>query len=100
VAKRGAAGDKRSKALVSVVIYSTRYCGYCAQARDLLAHKGVAFEEVMVDQDPERRDEMMQRSGQRSVPQVFVDDRYIGGYDALHALERSGELDDLLKRNG
>lgn len=82
---------------MSVLIYSTRHCGYCGRARDLLTRKGIDFEEILVDQDPARREEMVARSGRRTVPQIFVGDHHVGGCDALHALDRSGELDELIK---
>lgn len=80
----------------AVVIYTTRFCGYCSRARKLFERKGVAFEEVSVDHAPERREEMMHRSGRRSVPQIFIGNRHIGGCDDLFALERAGKLDPLI----
>ena len=75
-----------------VVMYSTAWCGYCQRARNLLER------EVKIDEDPKERDIMLARSsGRRTVPQIFVGDRHVGGYDELAALERSGELDRLLK---
>jgi len=79
-----------------VLIYSTGYCPYCVRAKSLLQRKGVAFREVMVDQEPARRVEMERRSGRRTVPQIFIGDRHVGGSDELYALERAGELDALL----
>jgi glutaredoxin 3 len=82
-----------------VVMYSTAWCGYCQRARNLLERKGVAVREVKIDEDPKERDIMLARSsGRRTVPQIFVGDRHVGGYDELAALERSGELDRLLKK--
>ncbi len=83
-------------AVPSIVMYSTGWCPYCMAARDLLQRKGVAYEEIDVMDTPERRREMCERSGRTSVPQVFVGERHIGGYDELSALERAGELDALL----
>jgi glutaredoxin 3 len=80
----------------NVVMYSTSYCGYCMRARSLLERKGVAFQEIKVDEDMREREIMMKRSGRRTVPQIFIDDRHIGGYDDLAALDRAGELDPLL----
>lgn len=80
----------------AVVIYTTGSCGYCARARGLLEQKGVAFEEIRVDSDPDRREEMINRSGRRSVPQIFIGDHPIGGCDNLYALERAGKLDPLI----
>lgn len=81
-----------------VVIYTTAFCGYCSRARQLFEHKGVAFEEIRVDQEPERRREMIERSGRRTVPQIFIGDRHVGGCDDLFALERAGGLDPLIKQ--
>ena len=80
-----------------MVLYSTGWCGFCARARALLERKGVAFTEIDID-DAERRAEMVTRSGQRSVPQIFIGSRHIGGFEELYALDRSGELDRLLKQ--
>jgi glutaredoxin 3 len=84
--------------MVDIVIYCSGFCPYCERARALLERKGVAFEEVRIDQEPERRAEMEQRAGGRtSVPQIFFGDRHIGGFDDMAALENAGELDALLK---
>jgi glutaredoxin 3 len=80
-----------------VVMYSTGFCPYCIRARLLLKHKGVAYEEIRVDQDPVRRREMERRSRRRTVPQIFIGEFHVGGYDDLAALERRGELDALLQ---
>ena len=80
----------------NVVMYSTSYCGYCMRARSLLERKGVAIHEIKVDEDMREREIMMNRSGRRTVPQIFIDDRHIGGYDDLAALDRAGGLDPLL----
>jgi len=81
-------------------MYSTTWCGYCQRARSLLARKGVAVREIKVDEDPQQRDIMVERSGgRRTVPQIFVGDRHVGGYDDLAALDRAGELDKLLAPN-
>jgi glutaredoxin 3 len=81
-----------------VVIYTGALCGYCAMAKRLLQDKGVAYEEIPVDMDVARRAEMEQRSGRRTVPQIFIGEQHIGGYDDLAALERAGKLDALLAR--
>lgn len=83
-----------------VTLYSSEWCGYCWQAKQLLERKGVAYRELVVDGDAERRREMETRSGRRTVPQIFVGEAHIGGYDDLAALERAGKLDDLLKTAG
>lgn len=79
-----------------VVLYGTRFCAYCVRARRLLEAKGVDYRDVPVDADAEARREMERRSGSRTVPQVFIGDRHVGGFDALWALETTGELDRLL----
>ena len=81
-----------------VLVYSTRICPYCMLAKRLLSNKGVKYEEVLVDIDCSRRSEMLQRAGgRRTVPQIFVGDRHVGGYDDLAALDRAGQLDPLLQ---
>ena len=85
--------------MAKVEIYSTMWCGYCARARALLQKKGVAFEEIDVEADTSKRDEMVKRAGGRTtVPQIFIDGRHVGGSDDLAALERAGKLDGLLGR--
>jgi glutaredoxin 3 len=80
-----------------VTIYSTRICPYCMRAKALLQSKQAAYTEYLVDQEPERRKEMERKSGgRRTVPQIFIGDRHVGGYDELYALNRQGELDRLL----
>lgn len=82
-----------------IVMYATAVCPYCVRAEALLKRKGVAeIEKIRVDLDPTRREEMLTRSnGQRTVPQIFIDDFHVGGCDDLHALDRAGKLDELLK---
>jgi glutaredoxin 3 len=82
---------------VPVVIYATGLCPYCSFARRLLRKKGVAFEEIRIDREPQRRAEMTARAGRDSVPQIFVGEHHVGGYDDMAALERRGELDGLLQ---
>ncbi len=82
--------------MARIVMYSTRFCGYCVRARALLSAKGIAFDEIMVDTDPVRYREMQQKSGRRSVPQIFIDGEPIGGFTDLWALDKSGELDHRL----
>ncbi len=82
--------------MASVRVYSTAMCPYCVMAKRLLSGKGVAFQEIRVDQDLGQRDEMMRLSGRRTVPQIFVGSTHVGGYDDLSALERAGQLDPLL----
>jgi glutaredoxin 3 len=78
-----------------IVIYVTGWCPYCSRARELLAKKGLAYREVDVDDDPKLREEMIARSGRRTVPQVFIGDKHVGGCDDLFALDGTGELDRL-----
>jgi glutaredoxin 3 len=80
-------------------MYSTGICPYCVRAEQLLARKGVAaIEKVRIDLDPARREEMMARTGRRTVPQIYIGDHHVGGFDDLAALDRTGELDVLLGR--
>ena len=82
----------------SVEIYTSPLCGYCHAAKRLLAGKGVPFAEIDVLGDPDAEREMTMRAGgRRTVPQVFVGDRHVGGYDDLSALERAGRLDPLIE---
>ena len=83
--------------MAQVTIYTKPYCPYCVRALSLLEKKGVAFTEIEAGFDPEKRREMMQRSGRVTFPQIFVGDRHIGGCDDMLALERDGKLDPLLK---
>lgn len=79
-----------------VVIYTTQICPYCIWAKALLRTKQVDFEEIDVSRDPRLQDELRQRSGRRTVPQIFIDDQSVGGYDELRELDSAGELDALL----
>jgi glutaredoxin 3 len=80
----------------TVRMYATGWCPYCVAARDLLRAKGVSVEEIDLTSDPSRRAEMESLSGRSSVPQIFIGDEHIGGYDDMAALDRSGRLDGLL----
>ncbi len=81
----------------TIEIYTSPLCGFCHAAKRLLNAKGVAFAEIDVLQQPERRQEMMNRAnGRHTVPQIFVGEVHVGGYDDLSALENSGKLDPLL----
>ncbi|OHC80565.1 MAG: glutaredoxin 3 [Rhodospirillales bacterium RIFCSPLOWO2_12_FULL_67_15] len=85
--------------MAQVEIYTTALCPYCYRAKALLKKKGVAYAEYAVDAEPGRLEEMLKRSGgRRTVPQVFIDGKGIGGSDELHALEAKGKLDALLGR--
>lgn len=80
-----------------VLMYTTAVCPYCIRAKQLLAARGVTgIEEVRIDLDPERREEMMQRTGRRTVPQIYIGDTHVGGCDDLIALDRAGGLQPLL----
>jgi glutaredoxin 3 len=80
-----------------VTMYSTGWCPYCDRARGLLQRKGIRFSEIKVDEEPMQRDTMLKRSnGRRTVPQIFIGDRHVGGYDDLYALEKAGQLVKLL----
>ncbi len=79
-----------------VTIYTTISCPYCVQAKRLLTHKGVPYTEIDVTADSELLREMILASGRRTVPQIFIGEQSIGGFDELYELEQSGELDGLL----
>ena len=79
-----------------VEVFCTPYCPYCIRAKRLLDAKNVEYEEIRVDQLPERHDEMIKRSNRTSVPQIFIDDFHVGGCDDLFALEAQGKLDSHL----
>ncbi len=82
----------------TVVMYSTQVCPYCQMAERLLKSRGVQhIEKILIDKDPSRRSEMMSRTGRRTVPQVFIGEKHVGGYDDLSALDRAGGLTPLLE---
>jgi glutaredoxin 3 len=84
-------------AMPKIEVYSTAQCPYCVAAKNLLKAKGLAWEEVRVDTDPAMRETMLARSGgRRTVPQIFINDQLVGGYDDLVAADRSGKLAQLL----
>ncbi len=81
----------------AVKMYTTQVCPYCLRAKALLKQKGVeAIEEIRVDLDPAQRDYMMNLTGRRTVPQIFIGETHVGGFDDLHALDQRGGLDPLL----
>lgn len=83
--------------MAEVKIYSTTVCPYCVRAKQLLERKGVAYTDINLSQeDPQVRLDLMQRTNHRTVPQIFINDQFIGGFDQLYALEREGKLDQLL----
>jgi glutaredoxin 3 len=85
--------------MAKVLMYSTAVCPFCIAAERLLVHKGVKeIEKVRIDLDPTRKAEMMEKTGRRTVPQIYVGDTHVGGYDDLSALDRAGGLDPLLAK--
>ena len=82
--------------MAKVEVYSTGQCPYCVMAKQLLERKGVSYTEIRVDSDPAKRQEMIQKSRQRTVPQIFINGEAIGGYTDLLALERAKKLDGRL----
>ncbi|OIQ99335.1 glutaredoxin-3 [mine drainage metagenome] len=83
--------------MANIVMYTTATCPYCMNAERLLMGKGVKeINKIRVDLQPELRAEMMEKTGRRTVPQIYIDDRHIGGFDDLHALDMAGGLDPLL----
>jgi glutaredoxin 3 len=83
-----------------VQIYTKEDCPYCTRAKALLRRKGVAFEEIDVERDDEMRAWLVEATGQRTVPQIFVNGRSLGGYSDVEALDRQGELDSILRGEG
>lgn len=83
--------------MTKVIIYTKDNCPYCRMAKNLLNERSISFEEVRVDLDQNKLDEMLKLSKRRTVPQIFINDQPIGGYDDLAALVKSGKLDNLLK---
>ena len=83
--------------MTKITMYSTRVCPYCIMAERLLVSKGVEItEKILVDENPVRREEMMTRTGRRTVPQIFIGETHVGGFDDLSALDKAGKLDPLL----
>jgi glutaredoxin 3 len=83
--------------MANITMYTTQVCPYCVRAERLLRAKGITeIEKVRVDLEPERRMEMVQRTGRRTVPQIFIGEKHVGGCDELYALEHAGELAPLL----
>lgn len=87
----------QENSMQKILMYTTAVCPYCVRAEQLLRRKGVAeIEKVRIDLDPGRRDEMMQKTGRRTVPQIYIGETHVGGCDDLHELDRQGRLDALL----
>ena len=85
--------------MARILMYSTRICPYCIRAEQLLAKKGIApdqIEKIRVDDHPEQREEMIRITGRRTVPQIFIGERHVGGFDDLAEMDAAGELDPLL----
>jgi glutaredoxin 3 len=81
-----------------ILMYCTHVCPYCTMAEKLLAKKGVNIDKIFVDDVPQQREEMMRITQRRTVPQIFIGERHVGGYTDLAALDQSGELDELLAK--
>lgn len=81
-----------------VKVYTTPYCPYCVRAKRLLERKGVPYEEIDVANDDQARIDLAERTGRRTVPQIFIGEEHVGGSDDLHALEQEGKLDGMLQQ--
>ncbi len=79
-----------------ILIYTSTFCPYCVMAKKLLDKKGASYSELNVDKTPGLRQEMMAKTQRRTVPQIYIDDYHVGGFDELYALDRNAKLDDLL----
>jgi glutaredoxin 3 len=86
----------QSTRTLKAIVYSSPFCGYCGAAKRLLANKGLEVEEIDIVFDPAQRETMLQLTQRQTVPQIFIDDVHIGGYDDLRKLDQSGELDKLI----
>ncbi|NVK42005.1 MAG: glutaredoxin 3 [Oceanospirillaceae bacterium] len=82
--------------MTDILLYTTSWCPFCVRAKMLLDHKGLEYREINLDREPAKRIEMMERSGRRSVPQIFFGDTHVGGCDDLFALERNDGIESLL----
>lgn len=82
----------------AVTVYTGSFCGYCLQVTSLLERRGIPYAEVNVEDEPGLREKLLARSGRRTLPQVFVGERYIGGADEIRALDASGELNQLMQK--
>ena len=80
----------------NITVYSTNYCPYCVRAKDLLKRKGASFTEINVEDDDAREAMIKKAGGRRTVPQIFIGEQHIGGYDDMAALDKAGKLDALL----
>jgi glutaredoxin 3 len=85
--------------MAKIVMYCTAVCPYCVRAEQLLRSKGIAeIEKIRIDLQPQLRDEMMAKTGRRTVPQIYINSEHVGGYDDMAALDHAGKLDELLAR--
>jgi glutaredoxin 3 len=84
--------------VIQIQMYSKSWCPYCRMAKRLLAEKGLTWQEIDIEDEPERRREMVERSGRTTVPQIWIGERHVGGFNELSGLEASGELDRMLER--
>ena len=82
--------------MASIVIYTTSYCPYCVRAKDLLTRKGQKYTEVNAEDDNVREAMIQKAGGRRTVPQIFINEQHVGGYDDLYALDKAGKLDAML----
>ena len=84
--------------MAKITLYSADWCPFCVRAKRLLEGKGVAFDEVNVDQSPGKREEMVAKTGHKTIPMIFINDKFIGGFSELSALNEKGELDTMIKQ--
>ncbi|AGA90437.1 Glutaredoxin, GrxC family [Thioflavicoccus mobilis 8321] len=84
--------------MAKVLLYTTGTCPYCSRALRLLTRKGATYEEIRIDEDPRQREDMIARSGRETVPQIFIDEDHVGGYDDLVELDMAGELEPRLQQ--
>lgn len=82
--------------MANITVYTTNYCPYCVRAKDLLKRKGASFSEVNVEDDAEREKMITLAGGRRTVPQIFINDFHVGGFDDLNALDKAGKLEPML----
>ena len=83
-----------------VIMYTKTYCPYCVMAKQLLSHHSIQPEEINIEDEPQLREDMIKKTDRRTVPQIFIEDFHVGGYDDLSALERTGKLAELLNTTG
>lgn len=84
--------------MANVKVYTTNYCPFCDAAKNLLSHKKVEFEEINLSDSPQKLAELKERTGLRTVPQIFINEDLIGGFDDMNALNQNGQLDELLAK--